>query len=68
MKTISQNPDRYSKQGTNWVVSASPDIVPIYLPIGVELQNLKPLIKASGIVVKVGENYLCSLETLNLIM
>ena len=67
MKTISQNPDRYSKQGTNWVVSASPDIVPIYLPIGVELQNLKPLIKASGIVVKVGENYLCSLETLNLI-
>ena len=67
MKTISQNPDRYSKQGTNWVVSASPDIVPIYLPIGVELQNLKPLIKANGIVVKVGENYLCSLETLNLI-
>ena len=67
MKTISQNPDRYSKQGTNWVVSASPDIVPIYLPIGVELQNLKPLIKSSDIVVKVGENYLCSLETLNLI-
>ena len=67
MKTISQNPDRYSKQGTNWVISASPDIVPIYLPIGVELQNLKPLIKANGIVVKVGENYLCSLETLNLI-
>ena len=67
MKTISQNPERYSKQGTSWVISASPDITPIYLPIGVELQNLKPLIKANGIVVKVGDNYLCSLETLNLI-
>lgn len=67
MKTISQNPERYSKQGTSWVISASPAITPIYLPIGVELQNLKPLIKANGIVVKVGDNYLCSLETLNLI-
>ena len=67
IKTISQNPERYSKQGTSWVISASPDITPIYLPIGVELQNLKPLIKANGIVVKVGDNYLCSLETLNLI-
>lgn len=65
MKTISQNPDRYSKQGGNWVISASPDIVPIYLPVGVSLSNLKPLIKANGIVVKVGEDYLCSTTTLN---
>ena len=65
MKTISQNPDRYSKQGTNWVISASPDIKPIYLPIGVSLTNLKPIILANGIIVKVGENYLCSLTTLN---
>ena len=65
MKTISQNSDRYSKQGTNWVISASPDIKPIYLPIGVSLTNLKPVIKANGIIVKVGENYLCSLTTLN---
>jgi len=65
MKTISQNPDRYSKQGTNWVISASPDIKPIYLPIGVSLTNLKPLILANGIIVKVGEDYLCSLTTLN---
>ena len=64
-KPISQNPDRYSKQGTNWVISASPDIKPIYLPIGVSLTNLKPLILANGIIVKVGENYLCSLTTLN---
>jgi len=65
MKTISQNPDRYSKQGAQWVISASPDIQPIYLPIGVSLSNLKPLIKANGIVVKVGEDYLCSTNTLN---
>ena len=65
MKTISQNPDRYSKQGTNWVISASPDIKPIYLPIGVSLTNLKPIILANGIIVKVGEDYLCSLTTLN---
>lgn len=65
MKTISQNPDRYSKQGSSWVISASPDIAPIYLPVGVSLSNLKPLIKANGIVVKVGEDYLCSTNTLN---
>ena len=67
MKTISQNPDRYSKVGSNWVISASKDIKPITLPIGVSLTNLKPLIKADGIIVKVGENYLCSLNTINLI-
>ena len=65
MKTISQNPDRYSKVGSNWVISASKDIKPINLPIGVPLQNLKPLIIADGIIVKVGEDYLCSLTTLN---
>ena len=65
MKTISQNPDRYSKQGGNWVISASNDINPIYLPIGVPLHDLKPLIVADGIIVKVGEMYLCSLTTLN---
>jgi len=65
MKTISQNPDRYSKVASNWVISASKDIKPINLPIGVPLQNLKPLIIADGIIVKVGEDYLCSLTTLN---
>lgn len=67
MKKLTQNPNRYSKQGTNWVISASTRVSPIYLPIGVPLQNLKPIIKSNGIVVKVGDNYLCSLETLNLI-
>ena len=65
MKTISQNEDRYSQQSGNWVISASKDVKPIYLPIGVPLQNLKPLISVDGIVVKVGEDYLCSLKTLN---
>jgi hypothetical protein len=67
IKEINQNSERYTTDGKNWKISASKDIKPIYLPIGVELQNLKPLISGSGIVVKVGENYLCSLKTLNLI-
>lgn len=65
MKTISQNPDRYSKVGSSWVISADKAVTPITLPIGVPLQNLKPLILANGIIVKVGEDYLCSLTTLN---
>ena len=67
MKPISQNPERYSKQGSSWVISASKAVTPITLPIGVPLQNLKPLIIANGIIVKVGDAYLCSLTTLNLI-
>ena len=65
MKTISQNPERYSKQGSSWVISASKAVTPIQLPIGVPLQNLKPLIIANGIIVKVGDDYLCSITTLN---
>jgi len=72
MKLISQNPERYSKQGSSWVISANADslnkgVTPLSLPIGVPLSNLKPLIKADGIIVKVGDAYLCSLTTLNLI-
>jgi len=72
MKTISQNPDRYSKVGNSWVISANADspnkgVTPLSLPIGVQLSNLKPLIKADGIIVKLDEDYLCSLNTLNLI-
>jgi hypothetical protein len=64
-QTINQNPERYSKEGNNWKISASKDIKPLYLPIGIPLSNLKPLISADGIIVKVGEDYLCSLITLN---
>lgn len=65
IKPITQNPQRYTKEGAQWKISASPKVKPIYLPIGVPLTNLKPVIKANGIVVKVGGDYLCSLQTLN---
>ena len=64
-KPINQNSERYSKKAGNWVISASPNIKPIELPIGLALQNLKPLIQANGIIVKVGQDYLCSTTTLN---
>lgn len=64
IKLITQNPERYTLEGAQWKISASKDIKPIYLPIGVPLNNLKPVIKGNGIVVKVGENYLCSPQTL----
>lgn len=67
IKEINQNPQRYTKEGGNWKISASKDIKPIYLPIGVPIQNLKPVIKADGIIVKIGGDYLCSLTTLNTI-
>jgi hypothetical protein len=65
IKEINQNPDRYINEGAQWKISASKDIKPIYLPIGIPLTNLKPVIKGNGIVVKVGGDYLCSLQTLN---
>ena len=65
IKEIGQNSDRYKKVGGSWVVSASKDIKPIELPIGVPLSNLKPVIKVNGIIVKVGNDHLCSLTTLN---
>lgn len=64
-KPIIQNPERYTKEGNQWKISASKNIKPIYLPIGVEIQNLKPVIKSDGIIVKIGGDYLCSLTTLN---
>jgi hypothetical protein len=65
IKPLTQNTERYTTDGKNWKISASKDIKPIFLPIGVSLENLKPVIKGNGIVVKIGDNYLCSLQTLN---
>lgn len=65
IKEIGQNKERYSKEGNQWKISASKDIKPIYLPIGVPISNLKPLITADGIIVKVNNDYLCSITTLN---
>jgi hypothetical protein len=69
MKTISQNPDRYSKQGDSWVISANADsankgvkpltFTPVPLPF-----TLKPYLKSNGIIVKAGEHYLISEVTL----
>jgi hypothetical protein len=65
IKPLTQNSKRYTKEGAQWKISASKNIKPIYLPIGTPLTNLKPVLKANGIVVKVGGDYLCSLQTLN---
>ena len=65
IKEINQNPERYTTDGKNWKISASKDIKPIFLPIGVSIGNLKPIIKANGVIVKVGDNHLCSLTTLD---
>ena len=67
IKEINQNPQRYTKEGAQWKISASKVIKPIYLPIGVSIGNLKPVIKADGIIVKIGSDHLCSLTTLNTI-
>lgn len=67
IKEINQNPERYTKVGAQWKISASKDIKPIYLPIGVSISNLKPVIKADGIIVKIGGDHLCSQTTLNTI-
>jgi hypothetical protein len=64
IKEINQNQERYTTDGKNWKISASPAINPIYLPIGIPLNNLKPVIKGNGIIVKIGGDYLCSLQTL----
>jgi hypothetical protein len=64
IKEINQNQERYTTDGKNWKISASKDIKPIYLPIGLPLNNLKPVIKGNGIIVKIGGDYLCSPQTL----
>jgi hypothetical protein len=66
-KEISQNQERYTKRGSEWIISASKAIKPISLPIGTPLKNIKPVIKGNGIIVKIGLDYLCSQQTLNLI-
>ena len=70
MKTISQNPDRYSKQGDSWVISANGDspnkgVTPLTLTTITLPFTLKPYLKSNGIIVKAGEHYLISQVTLN---
>jgi len=69
-KELIQNPQRYSKEGDQWIISASPDIEPLRLPVGEEIPNLKPLLQADGIIVRVktidpvSDVYLISPQTL----
>ena len=67
-KKLIQHPERYSKDGEVWKISASERIPPLTLPVGVEVGDLKPLIAADGIIVKlIGENgdlFLISPQTL----
>lgn len=65
IKEIGQNQERYTKRGSEWIISASKAIKPISLPIGTPLKNIKPVIKSDGIIVKIGLDYLCSQQTLN---
>jgi hypothetical protein len=65
-KTISQNTDRYTYQEGVWKISAGPDITPVTITKGTPIE-LKPLLKADGIVVKVLGSYLISQNTLDTI-
>jgi hypothetical protein len=51
-KKLSQRGERYSKEGKNWKISASPNVKPLVLPIGGEVGTLRPLLAADGIIVK----------------
>lgn len=67
-KKLIQNPQRYSKDGSVWKISASDRIQPLTLPVGVEVGDLKPIIAADGIIVKLinetGDLFLISPQTL----
>ena len=68
-KNLIQHPERYSKEEGVWKISASTGIKPLILPVGVEVGDLKPLIQADGIIVKLigegGDLFLISPQTLN---
>jgi hypothetical protein len=73
IKTISQNADRYSKVGTQWVISANADspnkgVTPLsFTPTPLPF-TLKPYLNGDGIIIKAGEHYLVSKNTLNMIV
>lgn len=63
IRTIQQNPQRYTQKDSDWQIQSAPQIVPLILKSGAPIP-VKPLIKATGIVVKVGTHYLISEQTL----
>jgi hypothetical protein len=71
-----QNPQRYSLKGEQWEVSALPlnptdkekrEIKPLKFDKGLPLTSIKGVLDIDGILVKVGEDYLCSKTTLKVI-
>jgi len=71
-----QNPQRYSKQNNKWQISALPtnptpkeerEIKPLKFDIGLPLTDIKAVLDIDGILVKVGQQYLCSKKTLKVI-
>jgi hypothetical protein len=62
-KGLDQNAERYSDRGGYWQIQAEPQIVPLELVKGMR-PELKPVLIADGVVVKVGDEYLCSKRTL----
>ena len=66
MKKISQNPQRYSisADGSSWEVSSSPSVRPLVYRFGTPLTNVKPVLEADGIVVRIGDQHLVSPKTL----
>jgi hypothetical protein len=71
-----QNPERYSKQGNKWQISALPkpptqkeiaQIKPLMFEAGLPLDEIKAVLDIDGILIKVGTQYLCSKNTLKVI-
>jgi len=71
-----QNPERYSKQGNKWQISALPkpptekekrEIKPLMFDAGLPLDEIKAVLDVDGILIKVGTQYLCSKNTLKII-
>jgi hypothetical protein len=71
-----QNPERYSKQGNKWQISAFPksptqkeiaQIKPLMFDVGLPLDEIKAVLDIDGILIKVGTQYLCSKNTLKVI-
>ncbi len=67
IKEINQNPERYSKKGDRYQISATSSIKPLDLPIGDLPTGLLPVLKADGIIINVGEYKLVSQATLDII-
>jgi hypothetical protein len=71
-----QNPERYSKQNSKWIISALPtpatekekrEIKPLQFDEGLPLTDIKAVLDVDGILIKIGTQYLCSKNTLDII-